>query len=278
MSYTGPHAAGDEPRRIENLATFAHELRNRLQVILHTAHGMEADASLAPAVTRAGALITRQAAQMRGIVDDLLDAARSATGKLRLRSERLDLASVVGLAVETCQPVLMAGDHPVEVRLPPSAVHVCGDSLRLTQVIVNLVDNAAKYSDRHGEITVTLEREARDAVLRVSDNGIGMADVLLPHIFDLFVQAEDASVGFRGLGIGLNLVKRIVELHGGSVVGESAGLGRGSVFTVRLPLETTSMRVPRATDDWIGLPFHACGIESDTGSSAPAPDRGVRPC
>ena len=156
-------AAPDPPRRIENLATFAHELRNRLQVILHTAHGMEVNESVAPAVARAGALIMRQATQMGGVVDDLLDTARSATGKSRLRNEHLDLANVVRLAVETRQPALTAGAHQAELSLPSASVYVHGDSLRLAQVIVNLLDNAAKYGERNGRVTVTLERRGRDA-------------------------------------------------------------------------------------------------------------------
>jgi signal transduction histidine kinase len=232
------HAASDERRHIESLATFAHELRNRLQVILHAAQSMQAVEPLVPAVACAGALIARQAAQIGGIVEDLLDAGRSATGKLRLRSERVDLSSVVHLAVETCQPVLAAAAHQLVVRLPSSPVYVHGDSLRLTQVVVNLVDNAAKYSQRNGRITVVLERQAGHGVVRVEDEGLGIAHELLPRIFDLFMQAGDTeTTGFQGLGIGLNLVKRIVDLHGGSVDAKSAGPGRGSVFTVCIPAD-----------------------------------------
>ena len=273
MPAAQPPAAPEETPRIETLATFAHELRNRLQVILHTAHTIETIEPFAPAVAGAGALISRQARQIGGIVDALLDAARSATGKLALRNERVDLSSVVQVAVETCQPVLAAGAHLLTLRVPPSAVYVYGDALRLAQVVVNLVDNAAKYSQRTGRITVALEQQGRDAVLRVEDEGIGMAHDLLPRIFDLFVQADEPQgARFRGLGIGLNLVKRIVELHGGSVCAQSAGLGHGSVFTVRLPAYTTCMPALCSTSDslWIA-PRGTHRVQADGGSGPADP-------
>ena len=238
-------SAGDVQGRIELLATFAHELRNRLLVIQYAARGIGMKEAFIPSVAQAetGALIERQVIQIRRFVDDLVDAGQWATGKLRLCKERADLLCVVDMAVETVQPIMIAGAHDLVLRLPSQPVYVHADPLRLAQVVVNLLDNAVKYSEPGGRIVVSIEHAAGEAVIRIADEGIGMPADLIPRVFDLFVQADHPTGSrFRaGLGIGLNLVKRIVELHSGSVEAQSGGPGQGSVFTVRIPADVQDL-------------------------------------
>jgi signal transduction histidine kinase len=226
-----------ERRRDEFLATLAHELRNPLAPIRNATEIMKiADADPAR-VAAARALIERQLAHLVRLIDDLLDASRITRGRLELHLHRTDLTSALDLALETTRPLVERKRHRLHVEVSGGPLIVNGDVTRLAQVLSNLIDNSATYSDPGSPIRVTLARDCADAVLTVSDRGIGIAPDLLPWVFDLFSRPSPAYVGARnGLGIGLTLVKRLVELHGGSIEAHSGGLNHGSTFTVRLPL------------------------------------------
>jgi signal transduction histidine kinase len=222
--------------RIELLAIFAHELRNPLAAIELAVGVLGEQATDLSAVDQARALIKRQLRQIARLTDDLLDVARIGTGKLALRKQRIDLASVIQMAIESLRPVIDAGIYTLIVQVPSCAVYVEADPMRLAQVLINLIDNSAKYSERHGRIMVSVERDANEAVIRVRDKGIGIPADALPYVFDLFVQGEHSIEASRGgLGVGLNLVKRIVGLHSGTVEAHSDGPGAGSEFIVRVP-------------------------------------------
>jgi signal transduction histidine kinase len=185
---------------------------------------------------RARAMIERQVRRMTRLVDDLLDVSRINHGRLDLRRERIDLREVITNAIETLQSDL--NDHHLAVALPDAPVWLLADGLRLEQVFCNLLANASKYTDKGGDLTVWLHTSGDLAVVRIRDSGIGIAPDALPYIFDLFRQADEAAPHSRsGLGIGLALVRNLLELHGGSVTAASAGVGQGSEFTVRLPRE-----------------------------------------
>ena len=224
------------------IATLAHELRNPLAPILHAAallrdravHSGDAQAS------KAGAVIERQVAQMARLLEDLLDVARVASGRMSLRLEKLDLVTVVQQAVDTARPLIDAASHQLELALPTVPMMVSGDSTRLLQVCANLLTNAAKYTRPGGRIVVTAAQQvdgaATWAVVRVRDTGIGLAPEHLRNVFEMFSQVEgalDRSQG--GLGIGLALAKGLVEIHGGQISVHSEGPGRGCEFVVRLP-------------------------------------------
>jgi signal transduction histidine kinase len=170
------------------------------------------------------------------LVDDLLDVSRITRGKIILRREIVEVDRVVAAALECSQPLIAARRHTLEVSMPGAGAQVLGDVTRLAQVLMNLLNNAAKYTDEGGRIWLSVEREAAEVVVRVKDNGSGIPKEMLPEIFDLFVQVGrtlDRSQG--GLGLGLTLVRRLVEMHGGTVAAHSEGIGRGSEFVVRLP-------------------------------------------
>jgi PAS domain S-box-containing protein len=222
-------------RKDEFLATLAHELRNPLSAIAAAAvvlaHGNEAGAR-----ARSITAIERQMRRLSRIVDDLLDLARVTEGKIDLQPERIDLASLTRHAIETCATSLDVRKHALSLSIPEQPVWTQADAVRIEQVIVNLVENAAKYTPPGGRVAVALEI-GEVATLRVRDNGIGISADLMPHIFDLFVQGErPIDRGEGGLGIGLTLVRRLVDMHGGSVEAKSGGPGLGSEFIVRLPL------------------------------------------
>ena len=187
-------------------------------------------------VREASETIDRQVEHLVRLVDDLLDVSRIMHGIVELRKERVDLAEVVARAVETMQPSIDARGHQLTVTMPPEPLPVDADPIRLSQVIGNLLDNASKYTRRAGRIFLTIGREGGEVVLRVKDHGVGMAPELLPHVFDVFVQGQRSLARSQGgLGLGLTLVRRLVELHGGSVGASSPGPGGGSEFTIRLP-------------------------------------------
>jgi PAS domain S-box-containing protein len=224
-------------RKDEFLAMLSHELRNPLAPILNAVHLLRLQGNENLIQHQARVIIERQVGQLSRLVDDLLEVSRIATGRVRLHQERLDLRGVVERAVEAVRPLIDRRRHELSLSLPPEPVWLHGDPNRLEQVLVNLLNNACKYTDEGGRIGLTVFPEEDKVVLRVQDTGIGIAADLLPHIFDLFTQADrslDRSQG--GLGIGLALVQRLVELHGGTVQAFSAGLGRGSEFVVRLPV------------------------------------------
>lgn len=220
-------------RKDEFLATLAHELRNPLAPISAGLHILRA-APPEPEATAALDMMHRQVSQMVRLVDDLLDVARITTGKVEVRRDPMDIAVAVRDAVETTQP--MVGRHRLRVVEPREPIVVSADRTRLAQVFANLVNNAAKYSEPNEPILVTIARENGDAVVRVRDHGIGIDADMLPRVFEMFRQVERSGGWTRGgLGIGLSLVKRIVELHGGTVTAHSDGRGLGSEFVVRLP-------------------------------------------
>jgi len=226
-------------RKDEFIATLAHELRNPLAPIRTGLEILKRVGELPASAARTRDIMERQLTHMVRLVDDLLDVSRIGRGKLELRVESLTLAKVVEHALEASQPAVEAAGHSLAVKLPPEPVHLEGDLTRLAQVVSNLVNNAAKYTPSGGAIEVAGEVEQGQVVVSVTDNGNGISAEMLPHVFDLFVQGERSSrTAQTGLGIGLWLVRRLVELHRGTIEASSPGLGQGSTFTVRLPLPT----------------------------------------
>ncbi len=224
-------------RKDEFLATLAHELRNPLAPLRNGLELLRCAGDNRPMVERARGLMERQVAQLVRLVDDLLDLSRITRGKLQLRTERVALADVLSAAVETARPSLDGSAHELTVRLPPEPVELRGDATRLAQVFANLLTNAAKYTDRGGRIRLSAERRDGEVVVSVRDSGIGIAAEHLPRLFEMFSQAAPALERSQGgLGIGLALVKGLVQMHGGTVEAHSDGLGHGSEFVVRLPL------------------------------------------
>ncbi len=230
-------------RKDEFLATLAHELRNPLAPIRNGLQLMKLVGGQDATIERARALMERQLTQMVRLVDDLMDVSRISRGKLELRKERVPLATILKSAVETSRPLIGQMGHELTIKLPKEALIVDGDMTRLAQVFLNLLNNAAKYSDRGGHIQLNVERQGNEAVVSVTDTGIGIAADQLPRVFEMFTQlggALERSQG--GLGIGLTLVKRLVDMHGGSVEARSEGPGMGSEFVVRLPLVIEASR------------------------------------
>jgi PAS domain S-box-containing protein len=224
-------------RKDEFLAMLAHELRNPLAPIGSAADMLRIAYASEPRAKQIGDIIARQVAHMRHLVDDLLDVSRVTRGLVTVDKKPLDLRRVVAEAVEQSRPLIDARRHRLELRLGDTPLRVDGDHARLVQVVTNLLNNAAKYTPEGGRIDVDLSAERGQARLEVIDNGNGIGADLLPAVFDLFTQGSrtlDRAQG--GLGLGLALVRKLVELHGGSVDAASAGAGKGSTFTVRLPL------------------------------------------
>jgi PAS domain S-box-containing protein len=223
-------------RKDEFLATLAHELRNPLAPMRNALQVMQLAGGEPAVVGPAREMIERQMRHLVRLVDDLLDVSRITRGKMELRTQRIDLAAVVHTAVETSRPLIDAARHELSLSLPPFPIFVNGDPVRLAQVFSNLLNNAAKYTEAGGSITLTVERHGSDAVVSVRDNGLGIPAEMLGKVFELFTQIDgtlERSQG--GLGIGLTLVRRLVEMHGGRVDARSEGQGHGSEFVVRLP-------------------------------------------
>ncbi len=224
-------------RKDEFLATLAHELRNPLAPIRNALQILGMPAADRAAQQRARAIIDRQIHQMVRLVDDLLDVSRITRGKIELRLERVELSAVVGMAVETSRPLLEASGHQLTVQLPATKLHLQADATRLAQVVSNLLNNSAKYMEKGGRVWLSVAREGANVVVRVKDTGIGIPAEMLPRVFDMFTQADHSVTRAQGgLGIGLTLVRRLVEMHGGTVEAHSDGPGKGSEFVVRLPL------------------------------------------
>jgi len=225
-------------RKDEFLAMLSHELRNPLSAIFSALQVLRLQGNENPIQQRAMSIMERQVGQLAHLVDDLLEVSRVITGRIQLQFERLDLRAIAEHAVASVRPLIERRKHELSVSLPAEPVWVKGDPGRLEQVVVNLLNNAVKYTDEGGQIWLTVKQgdDEVEVVLRVRDSGVGIAPELLPSIFDLFTQAPrtlDRSEG--GLGIGLSLVQKLVELHGGKVAAHSGGLGHGSEFVVRLP-------------------------------------------
>ncbi|MFZ1687073.1 MAG: PAS domain S-box protein [Flavobacteriales bacterium] len=220
------------------LATLAHELRNPLAPIKNGLQLMELAPDDPGVMETTRAMMTRQLDHMVRLVDDLMDLSRISRGKIELLREQTSLSGIVATAIESCKPLIERNAHQLEVNMGSDNMVVNGDAARLTQVVANLLNNAAKYTPKGGRIQVNVEREGNTAVIRVKDNGIGIEPEAISHAFDMFAQIDPAqkTQAGGGLGIGLNIVKQLVEMHDGKVEGQSAGLGQGSEFTVRLPL------------------------------------------
>ncbi len=225
-----------DKRKDEFLAMLAHELRNPLAPIISGVQVMQRLGTNDPDVRAAYAAIERQAYHLTRIVDDLLDVSRAAHGKVTLRKAPVQASEVVARALESTRGLFDERRHHLEVLLPEQPIWIDGDEVRLTQIVANLLNNAAKFTPEGGRIALKVKEDAGSVEIVVSDSGIGITRDMLRHIFEPFAQADHAVDRVTtGLGIGLNLVKTLASLHGGSVTAESDGLGRGSSFTVRLP-------------------------------------------
>ena len=226
-------------RKDEFLAMLSHELRNPLAPISNAVHLLRLQKHEDPIQAQARGIIERQVGQLTRLIDDLMEISRISTGRIHLQEERLAFNGIVENALETVRPLIEKHQHSLEVALSPLTVWLYADASRLEQVVVNLLTNAAKYTEPGGSIKVSVQQEGNDAVLRVRDSGVGIAPELLPHVFELFTQAERSLARSEGgLGIGLCLVKRLVEMHRGTVTAYST-LGDGSEFVVRLPVMAT---------------------------------------
>jgi PAS domain S-box-containing protein len=229
--------AEQDRRKTEFLATLAHELRNPLAPIRSGLQFMRRAQSDPAALARVQDIMDRQLDHLVHLVDDLLDVARITRGQVELKPDWIDLAEVLDAAVETSRPLIEAARHRLDLRLPSEPLTLYADATRLTQVVSNLLNNAAKYTPRGGAIVLAAERDGDQALIAVSDNGIGIPHESLDEVFTMFTQvSQHAQRMPGGLGIGLSLVRSLVELHGGTIRAASAGLDAGSVFTVRLPL------------------------------------------
>ena len=224
-------------RKDEFLATLAHELRTPLSPIRTGLHVLQRVPGDSPEAQRTRAMIDRQIDQLVHLVDDLLDVARVSQGKIALRLTRLLSRDLVSAAVEVCRPEIDRRRHTLTISISDEPLFIEGDQTRLTQVLVNLLTNAAKYTNPGGSIKVVLRRSDDQALFEVSDSGVGIAPEVLPTIWDLFTQVRDTLEKAQGgLGIGLSLVRKLVELHGGTVAAHSPGVGQGATFCVHLPL------------------------------------------
>jgi CheY-like chemotaxis protein len=236
-------------RKDEFLAMLAHELRNPLSAI-HNALQLARKSRKPEHLAWAQDVIGQQVKHLARLIDDLLDVSRITRGKIQLRRERQDLAPIIHRAVETVRPLIEARQHQLTVSLTSGPLRLEADPTRLEQILVNLLTNAAKYTEEGGRIRLTGRRDGGELVLAVRDDGVGIAPEMLPHVFEPFTQVArslDRSQG--GLGIGLTLVQKLAEMHGGSVSAASDGPGRGSEFTVRLPAprEVPAPPEPQAT-------------------------------
>ena len=224
-------------RKDEFLATLAHELRNPLAPIRNGIELLRRTTAKNPAAQSVVGVMERQMGHLVRLVDDLMDVSRITRNKLELRRQTVEVAQVVAAAVEAGRPMIDARGHALEVQLPPLPVHVDADATRLVQVLANLLNNAARYSERGGRIQLRAERQGRELLLCVIDDGNGIPAQMLPRVFDMFAQGDHSPERSQGgLGIGLSMVKRLVELHEGSVSIHSDGPGTGTRVEVRLPL------------------------------------------
>ena len=232
-------------RKDEFLATLAHELRNPLAPVRNAVQVLRLEGAATPRVQWASEMIERQVQAMSRLIDDLMDVSRINQGRIELRRQRVELATVLQDAVDTSRPLIDELGHELAVTLPPQDLPLDADPTRLAQAFMNLLNNAAKYMDSGGRIEVSVRREGDDVLVAVIDSGIGIAPDRLDSVFEMFSQVETALERSRGgLGIGLSLTQRLIEMHGGSVMARSRGLGHGSEFLVRLPLALAPVEKP----------------------------------
>jgi signal transduction histidine kinase/ActR/RegA family two-component response regulator len=228
-------------RKDEFLATLAHELRNPLAPIRNALQIIQIAGDNGPAVEQARGMMERQLGQMVRLIDDLLDVSRISRGKFELRKERIELSGAIKSAVDTAQPVIDAAGHRLTVFQPPRPVYLDADPVRLAQIFSNLLNNAAKYMERGGHIWLTVTPEDHEVVVSVRDTGIGIPAEALPGIFDMFSQVDHSLERAQGgLGIGLTLVKQLLEMHGGRIEARSDGPGKGAEFIARLPVASVA--------------------------------------
>ena len=260
-------------RKDEFLAMLAHELRNPLAPLYNILEIMKQGDGNGNLIEQVRSTLERQLGQMVRLVDDLLDVSRITRGKLKLRKERVELASVIHQSVEVCRPLAEYAKHELNVSLPPEAIYLYADPMRLAQVFGNLLNNACKYTDPGGRIGLTAERRSSDVVVNVKDTGVGISPDKLGSVFEMFTQIDrslERSQG--GLGIGLTLVKRLVEMHGGSVEAYSEGPGRGSEFVVRLPILIEKAKAKTPTAEQMPTTAHRILIVDDNRDSATSLD------
>jgi PAS domain S-box-containing protein len=278
---TARHRADEELRRLaaelseadrrknEFLATLAHELRNPLAPLRNGLHVMRVAEDDRAAVTKARDMMDRQLSHMVHLVNDLLDVARISSGKLDLRKERVELQSVITAAIETSLPLIEAERHELHTDVAAQPLAVDGDPTRLAQVVSNLLNNAAKYTRPNGRIELRVRRDGQNATISVADTGIGIPAASLPAVFEMFAQVEgDTRQAQGGLGIGLSLVRRITQMHGGDVTAMSDGPGQGSTFTVSLPLAaphvaTEDARLVAAPDPAAARPLRILVVDDN---------------
>ncbi|MHB1560246.1 MAG: hybrid sensor histidine kinase/response regulator [Isosphaeraceae bacterium] len=235
-------------RKDEFLAMLSHELRNPLAPVLNSVHVLRQAPHDPSLVQYAGNMVERQVRHMARLIDDLLDVTRLTHGKVRLRPERVDLAVLVERSAESVRPLMKDRGHQFHLTIHQRPIWLDADPIRVDQVLVNLLNNAAEFTDPGGRVELEVASEGSLAVIRVRDDGTGIAPGLLPHIFELFTQADTSlDRGGAGLGIGLTLVQRLVTLHGGTIQVRSEGLGLGSEFTVRLPTVSETARAAGQT-------------------------------
>ena len=247
-------------RKDEFLATLAHELRNPLAPVRNAVQVLRLKGLATPELKWASELIDRQVKVMSRLIDDLMDVSRINQGKIELQLERVELRGVLQDAIEATRPLIAECGHELSLEYPEEPIHLDVDPTRLAQAFMNLLNNAAKYMDKGGTVRVSVLVEVDEVVVTVVDDGIGIAASQLSGVFEMFAQVETALSRSRGgLGIGLSLTQRLVEMHGGTVVARSAGLGKGSEFEVRLPCAVAR------TDTWSNV---------EGGESAARPDPG----
>ena len=251
-----------DKRKDEFLATLAHELRNPLAPLRNGLEILRLAGNDSGEAHAAREAMNRQLIQLVRLVDDLLDVTRITTGRLVMQREDVMLRSVVETAIDTIAPFMATTKHQLQVRIPDEPLLLHGDAVRLTQVFVNLLHNAAKFTPPGGDVTLVAERKANTVTITVSDTGIGIPPEMVPTVFDMFAQLDRSlERQHAGLGVGLSLARRLVELHDGTLEGESEGPGKGSRFTVRLPLGRNAMS-ERTSPAW--------GTGADTSSTTPS--------
>lgn len=250
-----------DSRKDEFLAMLGHELRNPLAPIRNAVQVMRKVGVADPKLAWARDVVERQTGHLTRLVDDLLDVSRIIRGKITLHKKPVAISTVIEQALETSKPLIDARRHELSVRLPEEPVRVYGDPVRLAQIVSNVLNNAAKYTPSRGKIALTVASESGEAVIRVRDTGEGIPPQLLPRLFDLFTQAErtiDRAQG--GLGIGLTIVQKLVELHNGRVEASSEGPGKGSEFVIKLPV---SEQAAEADDNGNSLPARLRAISDE---------------
>lgn len=246
-------------RKDEFLATLAHELRNPLAPIKNALHILEAPQAREEIKQEARHMMQRQVHQMQRLIDDLMDVARVSRGKIELKKQYITINEVIQNAIEIARPLITAKKQNLAITLPPETITLDGDVVRLSQIFANLLNNAAKYMNKEGVITLAAHKQGTEVVVSIKDNGIGIPAYMLPSVFDMFVQVDNALERAQGgLGIGLTLVKELVALHGGRVIAYSEGTGKGSEFIVYLPIVKEKQSAQE--EQRVPEPIHSCRV------------------